>query len=250
MIRVGRCTYDQTGKLTYPKYDGFTAIIVVMKSHSKYYPLSPYYLKNNKGYIMENIWQFSKIYKTIPESTQHYSRYDQTIIWSYPKEKHIHNGEVLPAYWNWRKKGMKNKYAIRYPAGFKNKSTCEYAILDKDSDEKLDYIDARKKIYIPMYCDLVKADPTYFPELKTRLDNGENLLIIEPDGPHQESLDYYKTKWSVLDDFIEDSTVLVTDQNMTILAHDVKHPFGHGYCLAMALLDMDTDMLEFWDSVA
>ncbi|AEX61932.1 hypothetical protein c7_R1070 [Megavirus courdo7] len=29
--------------------------------------------------------------------------------------------------------------------------------------------------------------------------------------------------------------MLVTDENLAIMLHDPKHPFGHGYCLAMAL---------------
>lgn len=221
-----------------------------MKSHSKYYPLSPYILKNEEGHIMENIWQFSKIYKTVPDSTQYYSRHDKTITWSYPKENHINlNGEVLPAYWTWRQKGMSNKYFVRYPVGFNHRSECQYCILDKDSDKKLDYVESRRQIYIPTYCDLAKEESVFFPELKARLANGENLLIIEPDGPHQESLDYYKSEWRVTDDFIVDNTMLVTDENLTTMAFDTKHAFGHGYCLAMALLDIDVELLDFWDQV-
>ena len=249
MIRVGRCLYDRNGNVTYPTYENFTPVIVVMKSHSKYYPLSPYFLKDSKGCIMENIWQFSKIYKTVPETTQKYSRYDQTIIWDYKTEKHIDtDSNILPGYWTWRKKGMNNKYPVRYPVGYKNMSKCAYAIPNHDPNLKLDYIDARRKIYIPLYCELAKADRTYFSKLKSRLAQGENLLIIEPDGPHQESLGYYQSKYNVEDDFIESYTMLVTEENITIIAFDDSHAFGHGYCLAMALLDMDY-LIDFWDDL-
>ena len=41
MIRVGRCTYGRNGKRTDPTYPGFTLILVLMKSHSKYGVLGP-----------------------------------------------------------------------------------------------------------------------------------------------------------------------------------------------------------------
>jgi hypothetical protein len=43
---------------------------------------------------------------------------------------------------------------------------------------------------------------------------GENLLIIEVDGPHQEDLQYYKDKYGVSDNFIENGTMLVTKDNI------------------------------------
>jgi len=195
MIRVGRSTYDNRGKIVYPSYDDYEQVIVIMKSHSKYWPLSPYYLKDEEGRIMENLWQFSKIYEVVPESKQTYSRFDPTIIWKYPKEVHIDkNGSILPAYWNWREKGMNNEYAVRYPVGFKNKSLCKYCIPDYDHTQKLDYVNSRIEIYVPIYCELVKKDKQFL-DLKKKLNNDVNLLIIEPDGPHQESMEYYKSEW-------------------------------------------------------
>lgn len=129
---------------------------------------------------------------------------------------------------------MNSKEPIRYPIGFNNRHQCLYAIKSIDELTPLDYIESRKQIYLPLYIDLVKRE-SQFLELKMRLTKGENLLIIEVDGPHQESLDYYKDKYSVNDDFIENSTILVNEENMNIMLNDEKHPFGHGYCLAMAL---------------
>jgi hypothetical protein len=76
-------------------------------------------------------------------------------------------------------------------------------------------------------------------ELKKRLDDGENLLIIEVDAPHQESLDYYMRKYKVAANFIERDSSLATKENLDIFLNDPTHPFGHGYCLAIALLDID-----------
>lgn len=88
----------------------------MMKSHSVYHSLSPYELKNDQGHIMENSWQFSKIYAKVPKSVQKYSRWNPMIIWDHPAETHFipdqddptdfSKGQILPAYSVWRKKGM------------------------------------------------------------------------------------------------------------------------------------------------
>ena len=74
-----------------------------------------------------------------------------------------------------------------------------------------------------------------FQELQKRWQNGENLLIIEVDGPYQESLEYYQKEYSVDDDFIQQDSVEAIEHNLAILLNDGKHPFGHGYCLAWSL---------------
>jgi len=184
---------------------------------------------------MENIWQFSKVYSQVPYSRQTYSRYDSTVIWEYPEEQHIMNNQLTQEYVNWRNKGMYNPYAVRYPVGYNHRHACVCSITD--SGERCDYITARKKIYLPYYISLVKQT-SEFHELKNMLNQGINLLIIEVDGPHQESLEYYKNKYSVSNNFIEGNTMLITPENINIMLNDDKHAFGHGYCLSMALLDM------------
>jgi len=104
MIRIGKCLYDK-GKTTYPSYEGFTPIIVMLKSSSNYWPLSPYYLKDTKGRIMENIWQFSKVYEQVPKSTQYVSRWDRTITWKYPAETHVIDNKLTEGYYNCKRRG-------------------------------------------------------------------------------------------------------------------------------------------------
>ena len=65
---------------------------------------------------------------------------------------------------------------------------------------------------------------------------GENLLIIEVDGPHSEAINYYQQKYNVKGDFIEQNTMLATPENLEIMLNDPKYPYGHGYCLANILL--------------
>lgn len=234
-IRVGRRIY-RSGKYTDPSFSGFTPVVCLTKS-TKYGSLSPYVITGENGRNMENIWQFSKVYPKVPKSTQTYSRYDRRVIWDHPAETHVNDdGTLTKEYWVWRKKGMNSKDAIRYPVGFEHRHKCLYAISEDNPDEKLDYIQAREKIYVPLYIKCVQDLPQFI-ELKRRLQQGENLLIIEVDGPHEESIAYYKANYGVEDDFISRNTVLVTSENMKVLLNDSKHPFGHGYCLGMALLE-------------
>jgi hypothetical protein len=246
MIRVGRCIDQQLTKIT-PYYEDFENVMVMTKS-SKYGELGPYVLKNDKGQIMENIWQFQKIFEEVPHSVQYYSRWDRTVIWSHCAEKHIDSdGNILDTYYNWRKKGLNNKYPVRYPCGIKHRHKCIGAITDKmlEKDEimLLDYVESRKQIYLPIYCDLVKKQPL-FKTLQNKLLNGKNLLIIEIDGPWQSDLEYYKKKYGVNDDFIVNHTMLANEKNLKIMLNDTIHNYGHGYCLAAALLGLEKKIVE------
>lgn len=244
-LRVGRITY-QSGQKCKPEYPDFTEIEVMTPS-TEYGSLSPYVLYRKipvgpgkvKRSLLENEWQSSKIYPSIPASRQTYSRYDRRVIWNWPAEKHVDdNGDLLPEYWTWRRHLKFNKDAVRYPVGFAHRGKCIGACRDDHPDERLDYISSRKLIYLPLYIQEVQQQ-RQFKELKERLAGGENLLIMEVDGPHQESTEYYESKYDVGPGFIEDGTMLCSPENLEIMLNDAKHPFGHGYCLAMALLGYD-----------
>lgn len=240
MIRIGRRVYHRNGTYTDPFFPGFTPVIVLTKS-SEYGSLGPYVLKDERGFIMENIYQGSKAYEKVPAACEKYSRYDRTIIWEHPEETHIDSdGNLTSEYYAWRKKLMANPYAVRYPLGFGNNKYCKYAYRDGHEDERLDYIQTRKLIYVPLYCSLVKKQKQ-FQELKQRLEKGENLLIIEVDGPHEESLYYYKKKYGVEDDFIINNTMLLTEANNKIMLNDEKWPYGHSYALGLCLIDKDEE---------
>lgn len=234
MIRIGRCKCGS--KRVDPTYPGFTNIVVLTKSASKYGVLGPYVLANEEGHIFENIWQFSKVYASVPKSVQRYSRFDPTIIWDHPAEVHVKNGCLTPEYMAWRQKGMEAKYPIRYPVGQKDRHKCLYSLKTPTDSRQLSYVGAREEIYLQEYCRLVKKEPL-FQELVQFLKKGKNLLIIEVDGPHQESLGYYQEKYGVDSTFIENDTMLATEENLTIMMSDEKHAFGHGYCLAIALME-------------
>lgn len=247
MIRVGKRRYMRNGKYVDPSYPNFTPIICLTKS-TQYGSLGPYCLVDENGIIMENFWQFSKVYPKVPAVKQRYSRFDKTVIWEHPEELHAiyraGSWTLTDKYFEWRQKGMFNKYAVRYPVGHNYRNQVLFSLTEDENNniiyEPLTYIEARKKIYIPKYCQCVKSQ-LQFKELKSRLDQGENLLIIEVVGPVSESLAYYQEKYNVPSNWIENDTILATKENLTILCHDDKHPFGHGYCLSMALLNINID---------
>ena len=238
-LRVGKSKF-YNGRVNIPKYDEFTNIIVLTeKSSPEYASLGPYNLKNEQGQIIECIWQFSKCYKNVPQVKVPISSGDSTLAWEWPAETHIDSdGNFTQEFWRWRMTGKNHNQPVRCPVGWKHLSSCLFS-LEKDepiseSNPKLDYIESRKKIYVSIYMAAVIKEPKFF-ELRDRLLKGENLMIIEVDGPHQESLNYYKEKYNVSDNFIENDSVEATAENLAILLNDSKHPFGHGYCLAWAL---------------
>jgi hypothetical protein len=239
-IRVGTIVKGQK-----PSYEGFIPIVVMTQS-SKYGSLGPYCLIDDNGRIMENIWQFSKVYEKVPKTIQRYSQWDNRVIWNWPEERHLgDNGEVNEKYSQWRKAGLNAPDPIRYPVGMSHRSKALYSLIE-DTDghfgSHLSYIEARKQIYFPVYRDLVKKQPLY-QKLLEMLRDGKKLLIIEVDGPRQESLDYYKKKYGVDDHWIDQNSIAVNKENMMIMLNDEKHSFGHGYCLAMTLKGLDVGVI-------
>lgn len=241
-IRVGRSRYVN-GRVILPQYPGFIQVVVLTENFpGGYHELCPYFLRDEEGRYMENIYQFSKVYATVPQVKIPYSKKNSKVVWEHPSEVHLDaHGELTPAYWNWRKKGMTNSNPVRNPVGWDHMKTCKFAV-EKDqpiSEENppLDYIQGRKRIYLPWYQKLVQTQPRY-QELKNHHLTGKNLLIIEVDGPHQESLAYYREKYGVPENFIEGDSMEATPEYLEIMLNDRKHPFGHGYCLAFSLLGL------------
>lgn len=232
-IRVGKLS----GKAQ--RRDGYITVIAISKN-PKWKSLSPFYLVTDDGVLFENMWQFSKIYEKVPSVTQQ-DRWSKTMKWKYPSEVHISNGEITDGYWKWRELGFKNPVAIRRPVPKTHAHLCKGFLMQTGEDHyrKIGYIKARKRVYVPEYTKLVKREDK-FKKLREMLEEGNNLLIVEYDGPHYESQDYYNNKYGEgAVKISSDNTIKVTEENLKILLDDKKHPFGHGYCIAAALLGID-----------
>jgi len=248
---------------------GYTNILI--HPGQPYAALSPYDLRNEKGELLENLWQFAKLYSSVPAQDQwsYIAGYNGKVqIWSHPAEVHISREEgITQAYWQWRAKGFANKYAVRWPVGQQQSRNCLGSIWPivvddtlKDDGQpalkRLDYIAARKAIYFKLYRDML--DPAKSPhnqlaiqqmqELAARVRAGEKLQIVEVDGPSAgETAPYNK----VLAGRIGDAGVAsmpATLENLRAALNNPDKPFGHGFSIAWLLQEMlgviPTDTLE------
>jgi len=257
-IRVGRKAGSKC-----PSFPGFLNVLCLTPS-TPYGDIGPYGLKDGKGRIMENLYQGAKVYQRTPDVKLRYSQWDATIIWERNAETHVISecdlpddfdelgyveltnkvpgiegaAFLTPEYFQWRKDLMECPYPVRYPVGMKHRKECIGIIPEEQLSSgimpMLSYIEGRKQVYVPIYQSLVLGAPKF----KKLLDlyKNKDILIIEVDGPHQESLDYYKLKYGVGDDFIVGDTILCTPKNLEIMLNDSKHPYGHGYALADLIL--------------
>ena len=235
MIKVARYIYGKPE----PRIDDYTSIPAISRSRTKWRFLSPFFLKDKEGHIFENVYQFSKCYAAVP-NMQIKNPITGDIVFSHGSEVHYDKNKILDDYYIWRKKGIECSDPIRFPVGKNNSHKCLFSLANNDDgtvdiDNKLDYVSSRKKIYINNYAKLVMETPEY-QELEKLYKNGKNILILDVDGPHEESLEYYKGKYGVDDNFIVNNTVEVNEKNVNILLNDTKHPFGHGMALAMTLM--------------
>ena len=219
-----------------PKTPGFYNVFIHTTNSNLGGELSPFVLKDEKGHLLENVWQFSKVYAYVNAQCIKLSRFHpRVIIWEHPKEVHVDDGKVLPAYWKWREKGMNNHYAVRYPNGYHGRHQCLYSLWPRNDGsgefEKLSYIEARKKIYCGEY---VRFAPqtAHFRKLQAMLAGGTNLQIIEVDGPD------FRLNFPPYDQLSEQNPgLLITAGIIKMLVNDSRKPFGHGYVVAALLLN-------------
>ncbi len=106
--------------------------------------LSPFFLGPMPVYggyvakVFENLWQYSKVYP-----------------------QHVKDdGEPDQSYFQWAIKGWLSERAVRYPMG--KGVIPAYSLWD---GQKLSYVEARKKIYAPLYAKAVEQTPA-FQQLK------------------------------------------------------------------------------------
>lgn len=103
----------------------------------------------------------------------------------------------------------------RYP-GSKGKNVL-YARFEHNPEEKMDYITSRKKVYVPVYFDLMKnKEMSLF--WKKQVENGKDIVIYDFDGPR-----------------LINGGVTCLEITLELLRqkiNDTQFPFGHGYIIA------------------
>jgi hypothetical protein len=154
-----------------------------------YRPLSPMLLgpvplySGRWSQTMENAWQFAKLYPA------HSSNMDQ--------------------YWPWAQAGWDDTYAHRYPMGKGARSLCSLW-----AGDRLDYVAARQRIYIPLYAQAVRFHAlAMLAALRIEHAQYGSIVLRDFDAYDHRALGY---SWS---DVISDP-----DRKM-----------GHGFVLAMML---------------
>jgi hypothetical protein len=225
MLRVGK--YDWKTKHQ-PSTPGFRNVLIHTTG-----TLSPYVMKSNSGEIMENIWQFSKIWAQVPPVKQNISRYSSDIRWTHPAEIHWDDqaGEPTPAYWAWRAKGMAHRHWVRYPCGFRHHSKAMGSIVgNPDSWTLIDYIDARKRIYYPVYRQIA-IKTRRFRSLLSTYQRGENIQINEVDGPRLHKEQPYCQ--------VVNGSLPIDHTILDALINNPQQAFGHGYALAAAIIEWE-----------
>lgn len=162
--------------------------------------LSPFFLgpvelyNGTKAKNLENSYQFCKVYKNMADA----------------------DGNPTPVYWAWARKGWNDTYAHRYPAG--KGAIPLYSLWD---GQKLSYIEARKKIYMPLYIKAVKDTPAY-KQLEKEYEEKKEIVLFDFDG-YEETIDSIETIKRIL--------------------NDPKKKMGHGFVLAfMLFLGKDFDL--------
>ena len=157
--------------------------------------LSPFVLGPCKLYgdytshNVENAWQFSKVYKeyTAPDGTPSMD------------------------YFSWAQEGWSSEWAHRYPMG--KGAIPEYSWWD---GEKLDYIKARKRVYVPLYAEqVIKTE--FYNNLKKAYENGDKFALQDYDAYRYD----------------------LRNMSLTDVLNNPKKKMGHAFVLAMLLQEDD-----------
>lgn len=135
--------------------------------------------------IFENAWQFAKVY---PEHTDK-------------------SGAPSGHYWQWARNGWNSRRPFRYPMGKGRKPL--YSLWD---GRRLNYIEARKEIYLPLYRDAVKTTAAY-ARLNELYSQRKTITLFDFDGYDHNKL----------------------GRSLNEVLHDPTRICGHAFILAMML---------------
>lgn len=163
--------------------------------------LSPFFLgpvalyDGIESVCMENAWQFAKVFAAHADAA----------------------GNPTDAYWDWARKGWA-RAAVRYPMG---KGAKPLYLLWQG--ERLSYVEARRRVYWPLYRDAVKRTAG-FARLKSLHEAGQ-LVLFDFDGYDHDRL----------------------GMSLHQVAHHTAKPMGHAFVLKAMLMfgdDIEPQQLQ------
>lgn len=155
--------------------------------------------------LFENAWQFGK-------------------YWG-EKSGHLDaHGKPTAKWFAFRDKGYKMLKGKRRPLPLK-----EYGrpIGSFYNGKHMDYVESRKKIYVPIYANLISGLPA-IAALRAMVAKGENIMIVDNDGPPK----------SLYPDGME-----MTAEAWRKMIENPRFPFGHGYVVAALVAGISADEL-------
>jgi len=145
---------------------------------------------------VENAWQYTKVYP---------SHVDE-------------DGDPTHDWICWAVRGWEKRRAVRYPMGKGAKPLYSYW-----DDEKLDYIEARKRIYLPAYANAVtKTDA--FTKLQETCKEHEDIWLWDFDCYRHDEM----------------------GMTLSDVLHDGSRSMGHGFILKMILTGEIDELAPGW----
>lgn len=176
------------------KVDDKTIVIDTTSGGGKWRGLSPFIIGPCQLYDehvalnMENAWQFAKVY---------------------PEHVNSKTKEPSNTYWTWAKAGWADSFAHRYPMGKGRVPLYSYW-----KGKQLNYIQARQKIYFPLYAKAVRKTES-FAALRRLVKKGKTITLRDWDGYDHEEL----------------------GDSLTDVLKNPKRKMGHAFVLKAILLN-------------
>ena len=202
----------------YPQVAGFENIPAWSRGKGEWKELSPFYLRFAGGEIFEDFYQAHKVWERVDKQKKK--------DWTWPAETHVDAaGNPNQNWYKWHEALLHHPLPVRRPNG---KAIPLYSFYQ---GQKLNLVEARQQIYIPHLKALYRAHPVY-QKLLQKVKSGKNIMLIEPDGPLIEA---YPQGLEVNLPLLY-SLINVTNYGSEGFPNKYR-PYGHGYVLAMTLLE-------------
>lgn len=261
----GKIRIGQTQRtLSYPEFPGFEVIPAFSRGKKPWKELSPFFIgpvvfkypngETGKCGNLESYWQSYKVWDKVDRQSK--------ADWKWPAETHvekltkdsfaancgidifnIRQDSLVPneKWYLWHDALIKHDKAVRRPNGKKVPLFAWWYDEEKECYEKLNTIEARRKIYIPTLKTLYRAHPVY-QQLLTKFRKGTNIMLVEPDGPLRQVVEHDGSITKVYPQGKEfDLATLyewIDKMNYGDEGFPERYaPFGHGAVLAICLLE-------------